>query len=341
MLNYSIWTYVPDNSHQWGDNWNTEDLSIWSADDAARKRRQRGTRGQRTMSSSYHYSAKRIGPIVSRQGDQVSDESVIDDSDDARPPSRSSVEDKLSVAPSLRPDASMTTLLQPSQSSLVDASPTTAPRAHFADDARARAGGDGETVSYVEINDGARALPAFVRPYPIATVGVPVDINFDVKSSEFTLTVEVRHDDVAPDADVATDVFLPLVHYALAPRSVAAAAREATADTAPIASLASSLTSGSLDDKSTRSLLDDSPVEQVPPGALDLDVEVSAGTWTNEGQHLHWTYPVPQSADEGPFTYRLRVVRKSGPIAAWTTQMGDPVVAPWRTLVRRCVACAS
>ncbi|KAI7895421.1 glycoside hydrolase superfamily [Mucor mucedo] len=29
LLNYSLWTYMPDNSAQWGDEWNGEDLSIW------------------------------------------------------------------------------------------------------------------------------------------------------------------------------------------------------------------------------------------------------------------------------------------------------------------------
>ncbi|KAI9326258.1 hypothetical protein DFJ73DRAFT_908994 [Zopfochytrium polystomum] len=29
-LNYTLWTYVPDNSNEWGDGWNSEDLSLWS-----------------------------------------------------------------------------------------------------------------------------------------------------------------------------------------------------------------------------------------------------------------------------------------------------------------------
>ena len=33
LMNYTIWTYNPENSHEWGENWNGEDLSVWSADD--------------------------------------------------------------------------------------------------------------------------------------------------------------------------------------------------------------------------------------------------------------------------------------------------------------------
>ncbi|KAF8881304.1 hypothetical protein CPB84DRAFT_1828104 [Gymnopilus junonius] len=33
-LSWTVWTYVPDDhSHEWGDGWNMEDLSLWSVDD--------------------------------------------------------------------------------------------------------------------------------------------------------------------------------------------------------------------------------------------------------------------------------------------------------------------
>lgn len=32
-LNWTVWTYCSDSSHQWGDGWKMEDLSLWSSDD--------------------------------------------------------------------------------------------------------------------------------------------------------------------------------------------------------------------------------------------------------------------------------------------------------------------
>lgn len=34
LMNYTIWTYNAENNHRWGENWNGEDLSVWSSDDA-------------------------------------------------------------------------------------------------------------------------------------------------------------------------------------------------------------------------------------------------------------------------------------------------------------------
>jgi hypothetical protein len=41
-LSYTIWTYCPDNGHEWGDGWNLEDLSLWSEDDLKSSRRGAG-----------------------------------------------------------------------------------------------------------------------------------------------------------------------------------------------------------------------------------------------------------------------------------------------------------
>lgn len=34
-LSYTSWSYVSTNTHEWGDGWNGEDLSIWSKDDTS------------------------------------------------------------------------------------------------------------------------------------------------------------------------------------------------------------------------------------------------------------------------------------------------------------------
>ncbi|CEP60359.1 hydrolase LALA0_S01e08922g [Lachancea lanzarotensis] len=34
-LSFSLWCYCSDNSHEWGDNWNNEDFSIWSKDNVS------------------------------------------------------------------------------------------------------------------------------------------------------------------------------------------------------------------------------------------------------------------------------------------------------------------
>ncbi|CCH57891.1 hypothetical protein TBLA_0A00910 [Henningerozyma blattae CBS 6284] len=36
-LSYCLWCYCAENSHEWGDNWNNEDFSIWSNDDVKNK----------------------------------------------------------------------------------------------------------------------------------------------------------------------------------------------------------------------------------------------------------------------------------------------------------------
>lgn len=33
LMNYTMWVYNTENTHQWGENWNGEDLSVWSLDD--------------------------------------------------------------------------------------------------------------------------------------------------------------------------------------------------------------------------------------------------------------------------------------------------------------------
>jgi hypothetical protein len=59
-----------------------------------------------------------------------------------------------------------------------------------------------------DINSGGRALDSIIRPYPIATAGMPKHLSFDYKKGIFTYSF--RHD---PGAGAATELFVPSYHY--------------------------------------------------------------------------------------------------------------------------------
>ncbi len=59
-----------------------------------------------------------------------------------------------------------------------------------------------------DINSGGRALDEVVRPYPVATAGMPVSLEFDSKSKAFRYKYKA---DKAISAD--TEIFLPNYQY--------------------------------------------------------------------------------------------------------------------------------
>lgn len=100
-------------------------------------------------------------------------------------------------------------------------------------------GADAETL-YRFLTNGARAVGAFARPWPIAVVGVPTNIQFNIARAEFKLTVKVTADDMqrsilssptsassssrreSSDSSekeecAATEIFIPLIHFAADP----------------------------------------------------------------------------------------------------------------------------
>jgi hypothetical protein len=81
------------------------------------------------------------------------------------------------------------------------------------------------------LTHGARAVRASCRPWPIAVVGTPTNIQFDISKAAFHLTLKVNAEDVTVDGNddddlaigkkgldndssLSTDIFLPLVHFA-------------------------------------------------------------------------------------------------------------------------------
>jgi len=194
---------------------------------------------------------------------------------------------------------------------------------------------------YEFLTDGARAAKAFCRPFPIAVVGVPKDIQFNISKAEFKLTIVVRSDDVtrgrrsrrlmsssspsilssasSSSSDLldlqddpsyeATEIYIPLVHYAHQglltspddPESVAVRGWRGRASAYVPDAATSSTTLVAV------------PSSSDEPCLLDIDVRVSGGKWSVSGQVLKWWYPVPEG-DEGEREYTISVRRMGGAI---------------------------
>jgi hypothetical protein len=223
------------------------------------------------------------------------------------------------------------------------------PEVDGADDGlKAHAAGSSWKNGYDFLTDGARAVKAFCRPWPIVTVGTPKVIQFTIANTEFQLTVVVRPEDLpkkrsggglpsstsssvfsssssslCEDTDdptypkKPTEIYLPLVHYA----------HSSLVATTYGQSL-SSLDELGPDGEENISQVFPPPPDQnsssttlvaVPhsptdgPCPLAIDVEVSDGKWELRGQTLKWWYPVPQPGEE-PKEYIIKVKRSGGSI---------------------------
>lgn len=215
-LNFTLWTYVPDNNHEFGDNWNGEDLSLWSPEDLENP--------QPSTSIPHTQSGQSLSTSTT----------------------------------------SSNTLVSPSGAGSV--SP------------KAIASG---AFSSSLVLDGARAIDAICRPFPIATVGKPESLHFDVATSELKLNVRVGPEDAGAGAsEGVTEVYLPFVHYANTLGSSLGGETEATTPA------------------------------QADKMELSIDVKVSKGTTSTTGQTLYWKYDAPTTAE----TLTLTVRRKGGAI---------------------------
>ncbi|TDL18527.1 glycoside hydrolase family 5 protein [Rickenella mellea] len=325
-LNYTIWTYCTDNSHEWGDDWNMEDLSLWSSDDLRPKDTLR-VRMAPNDSSSAALLKKSNNALVSVH----------------------------SIGAAATSALSLATLGAVSMEE------------------------DQESNGFLErwknpyefLTDGARAVKAFSRPYPTATVGTPAEIAFDIAKAHFKLVVHVKPEDrptfslsegswVRPSSsasssssrssassssvrppptasggvdgdeeklsELPTEIFIPLVHYAKAeivascnPNPVEQTEEDGSGS--PTRTHSSPYLNGSTLEPRPFSSASASTAtlallpNDIPHSLLDIDVRVTAGRWEVDGQTLRWWYPVPP-ADSGAVEWRhtIEVTRKGGRI---------------------------
>ena len=309
-LNWTLWTYCPDSSHMWGDGWNMEDLSLWSQDDA----KQNGFTGL-PKRPNYPRNARSSTTLLKNSSAMSSELQV------PRLATASSISLRTLSAPELDGDGDGTKVLKTS--------------------------GDSWKNSYDFLTDGARAVKAFCRPWPIATVGTPKDIQFTIANTEFKLTIVVqpgdlpkRHPENDPQSSSSsvysssssslsgdlddptyprkpTEIYLPLVHYAhsslVTPTQGQSLAALEELGPDGEANISRIFPPPPTPNGSSTTLVAVPPSPTDGPCPLSIDVEVSDGKWEVCGQTLKWWYPVPQ-AGQGSKEYTIKVKRTGGMI---------------------------
>ena len=307
-LNYSIWTYDPENCHIKGDNWNGEDLSLWSGDDRAK------------FNKNENNSLLDLSGKISRTRSRASSKAGSMSGSPFLTPSSSSARLDMMVNPS------GTTLLNPSLASLASIAPTLILPAISV-----------TPPPFKNLNDGARAIAAFCRPYPTKTIGVPINVEFDIRSSHFTLEVRVSADDLVPNAEegeeeLATEIYIPFVHYALDPSLIStefATASSSSSDLTPYSD-ESTVATNSLPDQSatlislpSTSSTTPSDLRDPDPSLLSLsvNVKISTGRYEIKDQTLFWYYLRP-TIGKSDIIVKLELERQGGAIPAWVHTLG-------------------
>lgn len=338
-LNYTIWTYCPDSSHEWGDGWNMEDLSLWSADDLRPIRRVEAYRMRAADSSKAALLQKKSTDAIVRVKQVESALSLATIGGGSLAPS---FEDGLDDP--LKGGDKFSTLIT---------------RPHWSN-------------PYDFLTDGARAVRAFCRPFPVSVVGTPTHIAFDIAKAEFKLTVRVRAEDrpvvssaasasgsslsssatlkefrardSEDDAELPTEIYIPLVHYArrgILSQSLLAsetrlqceqreqAEQERTEPSTPAeyADGEAGADGDAVDgpayrDSPAQSFSSASTLPAADASLVDVDVRVSAGRWAVEGQYLRWWYPVPAEGTGAIVEHTIEIRRTGGPIRLLTERTG-------------------
>ena len=332
-LNYTVWTYAPDSSHVWGEGWNLEDLSLWSADDL--KERRGGRRVPYLLNSPDVGRGKGDAGtrMVVREVNESCASVVVDqEQDDESVPLRAS-SSAIQLHQLLLPSTNAST------AELTDSTDTYTPVHGFSASMTAASAGfpafNSPATAFCFLTNGARAYRAFTRAYPLATVGIPSQWEFDLTKAEFNMTVRVGREDApylpqqydpeatTTEAQIPTEIFVPLVQFASdevvrEAFGVITGAEVCAAEGRIGTGVAGSSTTtvlfpedgaSSLRNARPRFTVNDgddplksssaSAVEQPPApmdvfkGALALDITVSAGRMEVSGQVLRWFYPVP------------------------------------------------
>lgn len=259
LLNFTLWNYCADNVNKWGDNWNGEDLSLISLD-----------------------MTKKIG---------LSSRSV------ANEPVRKKMRRERTIDTSFTMDSGIGRSIKSETDSigdvslnqLVRASPTVS-NEEVSEKKHVRSKTDPVDLSRTDLSDAARALSAFLRPYPKKTCGTPAEISFDFESKRKTFKFRFnsgsslygKESSGSRNIGEGTEIFLPIHHFGypmqlllLLPEYSASGKKDKSFFSFPISSSQQGI------DKKT--IFEDG-------NSIFFEVQVSDGSWTFDAatQTLHY-----------------------------------------------------
>ena len=167
-----------------------------------------------------------------------------------------------------------------------------------------------------ELDAGARAIEAFARPFPMAVAGRPISIDFEIKSSSFTLVIEVLPDDLTSDAQgLPTEIFLPYAHYGHPERQ--------TEEIQPIGF--------------RQSVLGKYSSRRGTP-SLELAVSMSRGRYELDGHVLKWYHRDDLRSDTQLRREKIVIKRKGGPRPEVLAAIGETAPSTFQSFVDSCKA---
>lgn len=197
-MSHTYWCYNSGNNHKWGDNWNNEDFSFWSPDDRIPEQTDDEIKSELLSHKSgrrrhRHSRLKRSARALTRAGGGATNmDSSTSGTSTITSTSESSFGSDRDFSESFESDDSS------SQCSVITS--------------------DSLNIYHRQYRkcypspDGVRAVSAVIRPYLMATKGMIVAIDFDLKLVKYSLQVSIDRSDPLLET-TPTVIFVPRWHY--------------------------------------------------------------------------------------------------------------------------------